>query len=288
MLGDPGSPHPQPPLPLSSPSPSLALDQISPPLDLRRWTKPADVLDLSTQPWCAPSGPTRPIWGGGLPPTMRPEACDPWFWVGSATGLISVVTTLSVYSGCPLCLSRKCTSSPLLMSFSSSRNDNPWHPVVDWNSWATIYLFPLLSSSACDCKNYRRSHASDSSWLLFFALQPLVARTSLIVEQLVRGVRVYALKVTSLLIHTFFYSKQAFEAGFPNAAWPLLEDIPAMTLGAIPSQNQHRLRYSSPLIPGWHSVLSADSVVCWLMHCRFSPNQGRSSLCCLYVAVYGS
>ena len=24
------------------------------------------------------------------------------------------------------------------------------------------------------------------------------------------------------------------------------------------------------------------------MHCRFAPNQGRTSLCCLYVAVYGS
>ena len=33
---------------------------------------------------------------------------------------------------------------------------------------------------------------------------------------------------------------------------------------------------------------SADSVVCWLMQCRFAPNQGRTSLCCLYVAMYGS
>ena len=28
----------------------------------------------------------------------------------------------------------------------------------------------------------------------------------------------------------------------------------------------------------------ADSEVCWLMHCRFDPNQGRTILCCLYVA----
>ena len=30
---------------------------------------------------------------------------------------------------------------------------------------------------------------------------------------------------------------------------------------------------------------SADSVVCWLMHCSFAPNQGQTTLCCLYVAV---
>ena len=41
-------------------------------------------------------------------------------------------------------------------------------------------------------------------------------------------------------------------------------------------------------MPGWHSGWSADSVVCWLMHCRFASNQGRTSLCCLYVAVCGS
>ena len=51
---------------------------------------------------------------------------------------------------------------------------------------------------------------------------------------------------SDILAHThIFSSKQAFEAGFPNAAWPLLEDISAMNLGAIPSQNQHRPRYSS-------------------------------------------
>ena len=26
-------------------------------------------------------------------------------------------------------------------------------------------------------------------------------------------------------------------------------------------------------------------MVCRLMHCRFAPNQGRTSLCCLYAAV---
>ena len=35
------------------------------------------------------------------------------------------------------------------------------------------------------------------------------------------------------------------------------------------------------LMPGWHSGKSAVSVVCWLMHCRFAPNQGLTSLCCL-------
>ena len=32
----------------------------------------------------------------------------------------------------------------------------------------------------------------------------------------------------------------------------------------------------------------ADSVVCWLMHCRLDPNQGRTTLWCLYVVVRGS
>ena len=41
-------------------------------------------------------------------------------------------------------------------------------------------------------------------------------------------------------------------------------------------------------MPGWHSGQSADSVVCRLMLCRFAPNQGRTSLCCLYVAVCSS
>ena len=42
-------------------------------------------------------------------------------------------------------------------------------------------------------------------------------------------------------------------------------------------------------MPGCHSGLECWlSVVCWLMHCRFAPNQGRITLCCLYVAVCGS
>ena len=137
-----------------------------------------------------------------------------------------MVTTLSVYSGGPLCLSRKCTSSPLLMSFSSHGTT-----ILDTLSWTgtggrqSTYS-SLLSSSACDCKNYRRSHASDSSWLLFFALQPLVARTSLTVEQLVRGVRVYALKVTSLLIHTFFLRSKPSRLAFPmlhDLCWKIFQ-----------------------------------------------------------------
>ena len=104
---------------------------------------------------------------------------------------------------------------------------------------------PLLSSSACDCKNYRRLHASDPSWLLFFALQPLVARTSLIVEQLVWGVRVYALKVTSLLIHTYFFFKASLQGWLSQCCMTSAGDIPAMNLEAIPSQNQHRPCYSS-------------------------------------------
>ena len=34
--------------------------------------------------------------------------------------------------------------------------------------------------------------------------------------------------------------------------------------------------------------LRADSVVCWLMHCRFYPNQVRTALCCPYIAVCSS
>ena len=34
--------------------------------------------------------------------------------------------------------------------------------------------------------------------------------------------------------------------------------------------------------------IAFDRVNNWLMYCRFAPNQGRTSLCCLYVAVYGS
>ena len=51
----------------------------------------------------------------------------------------------------------------------------------------------------------------------------------------------------------------------------------------------HVLRYFHPpsLYGGWKWV-ECWPRVCWLMHCRFAPNQGRTSLCCLYVAVCGS
>ena len=42
---------------------------------------------------------------------------------------------------------------------------------------STIYLFPLLSSSACAYENYGCLHAAESSWLPFLALHPLVVRT---------------------------------------------------------------------------------------------------------------
>ena len=44
----------------------------------------------------------------------------------------------------------------------------------------------------------------------------------------------------------------------------------------------------STFMPGWHGVLMRWLRVCWLMHCRFAPNQGRTILCCLCVAVFGS
>ena len=215
---------------------------------------------------------------------MRPEACGPWFWVGSAIGLISVVTTLSVYSGGPLCLSRKCTSSPLLMSFSSHGTT-----ILDTLSWtgtggrqSTYSIYrqstPLLSSSACDCKTYRRSHASDSSWLLVFALQHLVARTSLTVEQLVRVLRVYALKVTSLVIHTFFLwskpSRLAFQM-LHDLCWKIFQQWiwelspPKISIGLIiplpykQPQPSHsfglsQTRYTIPLVHAFYIIEEED------------------------------
>ena len=44
----------------------------------------------------------------------------------------------------------------------------------------------------------------------------------------------------------------------------------------------------SNFVPGWHSGLMSWLRVCWLMHCRFVYIQGQITLCCLYVAVYGS
>ena len=60
---------------------------------------------------------------------------------------------------------------------------------------------------------------------------------------------------------------------------PLRSQFSAFTaLILIPSDS-----WFSNFMPGWHSGLMS-----WLIHCRFAPNQGRTTLCCLYVAVYAS
>ena len=203
-------------------SPCPALDQ-TPPLSISvggkaRWP-PRSGLDrspsLTSAMWTDASNSR---WGS-LSSTMRPKACGPRSSVGSATCLFSVATTLSVHLGGPLCPSWTCSSSPLLMFFPSLWNDSPCHPVgvleqvVDNLLFPPSCLRPFVPAKAAGVRMDR----SLPIWLQFFAFHSLLARGPHIVERLVRGIRMYAPKVTSLCFQTFLFSKQAFEVDFPNA-----------------------------------------------------------------------
>ena len=52
---------------------------------------------------------------------------------------------------------------------------------------------------------------------------------------------------------------------------------------------RHSNTFKSLLYACWHGgIMRWLSSMLTNMHCRFDPNQGWTSLCCLYVAVYGS
>ena len=48
------------------------------------------------------------------------------------------------------------------------------------------------------------------------------------------------------------------------------------------------VKISISLCPAGIMCFCADSVVCWLMQCRFASHQGLTTLCGLYVIVCGS
>ena len=95
---------------------------------------------------------------------------------------------------------------------------------------STIYLFPLLSSSACAYENYGCLHAAESSWLPFLALHPLWSELPIlypiVTTPLVTGCPriAHVRNKSDVLALPHLFSKQTFEVVFPNAiARPLRE-----------------------------------------------------------------
>ena len=151
---------------------------------------------------------------------MMPGACGPWSGVDSAIDIFMTATTLFVPSDGPLCPSRICYVFPFsgVLSVIPERlsllSVSGLEQVVNILDNLPFLIFcprPLVLAKTIDVRMPLSLPGSH------FLSSTLVARTLLILEQLVQGVLVYVPKVISLRFHIFLFSKRAIEVGFPNA-----------------------------------------------------------------------
>ena len=99
---------------------------------------------------------------------------------------------------------------------------------ADWNRWSTIYLSPPPPPYVCLCLRNLRAWTlwslrdfpfwPSNAWWPQLPTICSAVETSLVVERLVRRVRVYAPKKDDVLALPHLFSNQTFEVGFLNAA----------------------------------------------------------------------
>ena len=138
------------PLHLPSPSSGLALDRTQPPIYLRLWAKPADLLyPVSITPptlTCSIGTGASNLRLGHLSSTMMPEACGSWSGVDSAKRPLFG----GYYATCPLRWTSLLLLDMLRLPLFWRTFRHPGTTVLDtlsadWNRWSkfsTIYLFP--------------------------------------------------------------------------------------------------------------------------------------------------
>ena len=123
-------------------------------------------------PWRAPPGPARPIWDRSTVSLLNHETRSMWSLVRRK--LCDRPLFDGYYASCPLKWiflplpdMLRLPPSGILFAIPERPSLTPCQQTGTGGLQSTS---PHLSSSACACKNYRRSCASEFSWLPFFVL----------------------------------------------------------------------------------------------------------------------